>query len=642
MIECHEPTSAGIVAAILEILTALLQWGFTHGEKPPLFLGRNPTLFRPFAATMSEPMPERAAERNLAAAITSDGSAGQLPSCNATKSSYVSFFRRIDVLLTSSVTEWFLIFCVFFLQGAWPVPDVNEPYYVGKAIHFWNRDFGPRDDFFASRDAHWVFYCSAGWLALILPPTAMAWTIRLVTWGLLAEGWRRLHRAVLPRGGLFAVWTAALFAAANDHLHMAGEWVIGGAEAKGLAYAALFFALAELARGRYRRVWVLLGIATAFHVLVGGWAMVATAFAWWVWKPHRPSLRRMVPLMIAAVVIALPGLIPTLMLASGAAPPVEAQAHRIYVFHRLCHHLVPGCFGFWNIARFALLTAVYLYLCRRIPADDPWLRVRNFVLGTLLIAGIGMMLGLTVQIWPQFSAAILRYYWFRLADAAIPLGTALAMGLLASSGDFEATLFNGWIRRGLIYLGIAAAAGHLAGYVIVRALPVVPRAEWRATTWRASVADSRLLRDYYGWRRVCRWIAENTPHDARFLTPRSNGSFKWYTGRSEIVTWKEIPQDAQSIVQWWNRLLDIHVLDDPVLGRRWSRTLAELREKRLLELAEKYDADYIVTTWKPTLDLEPVFAERGNPYLVYRARRSRPPEQSIREAVPSTADLMQP
>ncbi|NMC20953.1 MAG: hypothetical protein GYA33_11090 [Thermogutta sp.] len=522
------------------------------------------------------------------------------------------------------------------------MPDVNEPYYLGKAIHFWNPDFGPRDDFFASRDAHWVFYVSAGWLALVLPPAAMAWTIRLATWGLLAEGWRRLHRGVLDRGGLLAVWTAVLFAAANDHLHMAGEWVIGGAEAKGIAYAALFFALAELAKGRYPRAWILLGIATAFHVLVGGWAMIATAVSWLISKADRPALRGMIPYMVAAVVIALPGLVPSLMLAAGASPQVEAQAHRIYVFHRLCHHLVPGCFGFWNIARFALLSGVFLYLCRRVSADDRWLRVRNFVLGALLIAGIGMLLGLTVPIWPRFSAAVLRYYWFRLADAAIPLGTALGIGMLAASAPPRASSPEGRIRHGLVFLAIAAAVGHLAGYAVVRSTSVVPRAEWKATTWRESTADPGLVRNYYGWRRACRWIAQNTPPDARFLTPRRNGSFKWYTGRSEVVTWKEIPQDAQSIVQWWKRLLDIHVVDDPVLGKRWSRTLAELREKRLLELAEKYDADYIVTTWRPALDLEQVFAEPGNPWVVYQAERSRPPERPLREAVPSPADWIQP
>ncbi len=557
----------------------------------------------------------------------------------------LAFFSSLQRQLTRPGLEWLFVFFVFFLQGAWPVPDVNEPYYVGKAIHFWNPSFGPRDDFFASRDAHWVFYFTAGWLSLFLPPAVTAWIIRLVTWTALTEGWRRLHRAVVGTGGLCTIWTATMFVAANDHFHLAGEWVIGGAEAKGLAYAALFFALAALARGDYPRTWLLLGIATAFHVLVGGWSMIATGFVWLLSGQERLPLRRMIPYIFAAVVIALPGLVPSLMLTAGVSPQIEAQAHRIYVFHRLCHHMVVGCFAAWNVARFAALTAVFIILCRQISSHARWLRVRNFVLGALLLACVGILLSMTVQIWPVFAASVLRYYWFRLADAAVPMGTALGMALLVQSPPsfgLERGFACRYLRRGLLGVGILGAAGHLMGYALIRAVPVVPRTEWVAGTWRASVADPSLLRNYYGWRRVCKWIAENTPPDARFLTPRWNGSFKWYTGRSEVVTWKEIPQDAESIVQWWHRLLDIYVVDDPILGKRWIGTLAELREKRLLELAAKYNVDYIVTTWSPTLDLELAFGECGNPYLVYRARRGQPPEASARGAVPSGAGLFQP
>ena len=35
-----------------------------------------------------------------------------------------------------TLLELALIFGVFAAYGAWPVPDVNEQYYVGKAIHF--------------------------------------------------------------------------------------------------------------------------------------------------------------------------------------------------------------------------------------------------------------------------------------------------------------------------------------------------------------------------------------------------------------------------------------------------------------------------------------------------------------------------
>ena len=86
------------------------------------------------------------------------------------------------VSLPSPTSRWpafaeiVLIFAVFFVEGAWPVPDVNEPYYLGKAIHFWNPDWLGGDFFMESADAHQVFDLGFGWLSLLLPPVPLAWT----------------------------------------------------------------------------------------------------------------------------------------------------------------------------------------------------------------------------------------------------------------------------------------------------------------------------------------------------------------------------------------------------------------------------------------------------------------------------------
>ena len=99
------------------------------------------------------------------------------------------------------LAEIVLIFAVFAIQGAWPVPDVNEPYYLGKAIHFWNPDWLRGDFFMESPDTHKVFYFTFGWLSLWLSPVALAWTGRILTWALLAWAWRRLSFAVVPGRG---------------------------------------------------------------------------------------------------------------------------------------------------------------------------------------------------------------------------------------------------------------------------------------------------------------------------------------------------------------------------------------------------------------------------------------------------------
>ena len=66
-----------------------------------------------------------------------------------------------------------------------------------------------------------------------------------------------------------------LFVGLMDRCQMAGEWVVGGVEAKGIAYVLVFLGLDSLVRDRWNRALLLFGAAAAFHVLVGGWTAVA-------------------------------------------------------------------------------------------------------------------------------------------------------------------------------------------------------------------------------------------------------------------------------------------------------------------------------------------------------------------------------
>ena len=91
-----------------------------------------------------------------------------------------------------------LVFAVFCLLGAWPVPDVNESHYLGRAIHYWNPDWAHGDFFLDSADTHKVFYFTLGWATKFLSLTAFAWCGRALAWLLLAWSWRRLSVVVVP------------------------------------------------------------------------------------------------------------------------------------------------------------------------------------------------------------------------------------------------------------------------------------------------------------------------------------------------------------------------------------------------------------------------------------------------------------
>ncbi len=133
---------------------------------------------------------------------------------------------------------------------------------------------------------------------------------------------------------------------------------------------------------------------------------------------------------------------------------------------------------------------------------------------------------------------------------------------------------------------------------------------------RACRADKPgKVTNYDDWLAACQWIVENTPADARFLTPRSGQTFKWYAGRGEVATWKDIPQDAASIVEWWDRLKEIHAEDPSVGDPVWRDSLTEAGAARLKELGTRYGAGFVLTDAQPEIELPCVY--RNNTYAVY-------------------------
>ncbi len=576
-----------------------------------------------------------------------------------------------------AIFESLLIFLVFCLQGAWPVPEVNEPYYLGKAIHYWDPHWASSDWFLHTADTHAVFYFSVGWLALLLKPTAFAWTVRLLTWALLAWSWQRLSRAVVPKAWI-SVLTATLFVFLLQHYNMAGEWVVGGAESKGFSFALIFLALEALVEGCWNRMWLLLGLASAFHILVGGWAAVAAGAVWmlrnWTFSKvagtgHRvlmvdvPSAERGKPQSatdrfagpldaggrhrdcacyfsglgssliapLVAFLLALPGLVPALLMNRGVKPDIAKQACQIYVFERFSHHLDPT--KFWSdgfVLPFLFLVGLWLLL-RPSASDNPGARrLWGFTAAAVVIALIGAAISLLAH-YDQtraLAAGWMRFYWYRLADVAVPLGLAL----------LSVRWFVQRKMRVALAAVIAVAAFHAVDCVVLKLFADPPFVERQVdgTAWRSAClwvtgrpqrplfprqprADK--LRNYSDWVDVCRWASapEHTPPDARFLIPRMASTFKWYAGRGEVVNWKETPQDAKSLVAWGKRIQDIYATGNQPPLDKYYISLADAGAPRLRELAKKYKADYLVT--QVSLPMLPLPVEYQNEsFVVYKMK----------------------
>ncbi len=114
---------------------------------------------------------------------------------------------------------------------------------------------------------------------------------------------------------------------------------------------------------------------------------------------------------------------------------------------------------------------------------------------------------------------------------------------------------------------------------------------------RAQLADRRDM---------CDWIRRRLPPDTIVLTPPDHQTFKWYAERSEVVTWKDVPQDAISIIEWSEPTGRI---------RCWQscRSPSEA-DAQLGQLRQAYGFDYVVVRWprEIAIDAHPVLYQ--NPH----------------------------
>jgi hypothetical protein len=202
----------------------------------------------------------------------------------------------------------------------------------------------------------------------------------------------------------------------------------------------------------------------------------------------------------------------------------------------------------------------------------------------------------------------LRLYWFRLEDALLPGAAALAFIAWLSRLQAARPVRANW----LLIASILVAGLNIADVCYWRSQVRVPDSviqqrptfDSRPRWWLDEPRPiSRMFRPLPGsdrlltaqewlvhWQGACRWISEQTPTDARFLTPRRQQTFAWYSGRAQVASWKDIPQDARSIIAWKRTLDDLYPSDES----HWREDLAAFSDAELVALARKYNCQYIV------------------------------------------------
>lgn len=528
---------------------------------------------------------------------------------------------RLDPKLLG--VQWFVHLLVIFVCVGEPVPGVNESHYLTKAKHFMNPAFAPGDLFLESHDSHLVSTCLAGFLTEFLSLDVVAWVGRLVAWSLMAFAWLRLASAccLSPMVSPFAL---ATWYYGIDFGNWAGEWAIGGFEGKSIAYPCVLMGVASAIEDRWRSSWIWLSAAIVWHPLVGGWAGLTVGLAWF-FSRGTPGFRSQLPYWFLATAVSLLGVIPALSGIGGPDREGNLVASQIHVYFRLGHHLCPLAFDpVSHVAAVTTMTTfvfcnLALWVCARICARhiqdgvQPPVAIRRLtrVLSIAWFSVFFAAIGLFVDVvfsnpdWPSYqpvlASKILRFYWFRWYDVAVPLACSLVFWALAgaslgsSARGGEGTKLNAPLRsvsHALLCIGILATVACIGVAVRGSWINPIPSAdklvvdtfgERRKIDWGSSHSNR-----YVDWLAVCDWIRTNTPTDSLWLSPKYQQTFKWHAQRAEVVCWKDVPQDNTSLIEWYKRVSRCEPPRDAI-GRIRGWTDGEL-----LQLSQEYGFEYVL------------------------------------------------
>ena len=402
---------------------------------------------------------------------------------------------------------------------------------------------------------------------------------------------------------------------------IAGEWFVGGLEAKAVAYGLILLAVPFMLSRRYLLMVSLLGLATSFHVLVGGWAFLAI-LGWFCLRPQKRLLKLgrhiwlLAVVYLATSVFAIPSTLQQLLT---NAPSGDISPSFIYVFLRLPHHLNPFAWHPFLWLRLAVYLVIWILctiLLKKFADTQGWKceDYARFELAELTaISLIPFFMGIAIAHFDS-QGNWLQYYPFRFGDMMLPLATYL---LLACTLQTRFSLHKYKYR--LISLV-------LLGCILFTQMTFFSQSAIASQDFPTQQQDVDPQ-----WKSMSNWIRDNTPKDAIVIShPWKLANFTWMTQRATVVKLKMFPQTKGAIVEYYQRLNDLssgnlakiyfgdEELDQVKTVKAISAGFSSLNTSQVQELMNKYQSDYFLTEIDHNLDLP--IARIQAPYILYKRK----------------------
>lgn len=433
---------------------------------------------------------------------------------------------------------------------------------------------------------------------------------RVIVWVIVFAAMVRLARAIhVPRYGL----AIGLFYWIEQGQSMgAGEWILGGAEGKCLAYAALMLALESLVRGKRTLAAVLCGSAFWFHVPVALWGVLAIYGAILCSQRDRP-LRDFLRSAFITVIISLPmAWIAWKYAGVAALAGGYPSTDWLIVVFRNPHHLDPQYFGGLRALLKLLVCSALVMLGLKTMVPSATRRMLSAFAAVLVMEfSLGLVARQLGFLW------YLKTYPFRVSDVFVFFLCCLILPKfivdVLSSSSISRPIFTTPTRRAVAaVLVLTVFAGCTLSIGLVRSDKFFVRQF--VSSW------SHFLRhDTNSYLEMTGWIRRNTQENSLIIAPPWMDDFPLEAERAPVVSFRRNPHNGL-VQEWYRRYCAMNGGSFHGVG---LNTLPELQKNfKMLSLSQLqnirrlYGGEYYLTQAKRT-DLAPHLVHENGDYYLY-------------------------
>ncbi|MBG1265209.1 DUF6798 domain-containing protein [Nostoc sp. WHI] len=410
----------------------------------------------------------------------------------------------------------------------------------------------------------------------------------------------------------------------------AGELIISGLQPKVLSYGFVLLAVRAMLGRSYYWMALMLGLATSFHVLVGGWSfLILLVLLILRWNTCRMNFRCFGGIVLIYLIASSFSVKAVLEQLFSPNPESSIPTSYIYVFLRLPHHLNPLSWSslWWiKLITYLVVLIITAILLRRIQqksatnqksiyesSEQYIARMRLF--DFTIISLIPFILGIAVAPFDS-NGSFLQYYPFRVGSVILPLNTYLLFACLLEQIFVEK-------KRQLLLFG---------SILLLSFLMTKPSITFKNQLLSLSQFPGAMQRVSLEEKSLSAWIRGNTSRDAIVISPPGSfDSFSWLTERPTIAKFRLFPQNKLGIFEWYQRMRDLSGNNPsilPVISKELKVKTKGFGLPKMLDsgyyslttaqvnfLMSKYQTDYFVTNVKHQLNLPIVY--RNPQYLIY-------------------------